>query len=202
MSQLYKKKTQKYYCFRVPYGIIFACQCRPQEGYIRKYYNMPLFSKTLSSLSLVILVLALSGCSEPRPDGMPPLHPVSLTFTQEGEPLEGATVALFSQDDPDFQWAVGGSTDRNGVAVLKTHGTYTGAPEGRYIITVRKFVREGELQTMDNPGAPPPRDYNLVDEQFANRNNSTLVVEIKRGNRYEPFDLGPAVKELLRAPGM
>ena len=164
--------------------------------------SMSLFPKRLCPL-LVVFVLVLSGCGgEPRPDGMPPLVSVSLTFTQEGEPLEGATITLFSEDDPNFQWAVGGSTDRRGVAELKTHGTFNGAPEGRYVITVRKFVREGELQTMDNPGAPPPRDYNLVNEQFANRNSTPLTVEIRARSNYEPFDLGPAVRELLRAPGM
>ena len=148
-----------------------------------------------------LLLFGTSGCGEKYPEGMPKLTKVSLTFTQEGKPLQGATVSLFSVD-PDFKWAVGGSTDNNGVVVLKTHGSYTGAPEGQYKICVRKYVREGELQTMANPGAPPPMDYNFVDAQYANHNDTPLSIEIKSGNKYEPFDLGPAVKELLKAPGM
>ena len=148
-----------------------------------------------------LLLLGTFGCAEKYPEGMPKLIKVSLTFTQEGQSLSGATVTLFSED-PDFKWTVGGSTDNKGVVVLHTHGSYSGAPEGRYRICVKKYVREGELQTMSNPGAPPPMDYNFVNDQYANRNDTPLSIEIKSGNKYEPFDLGPAVKELLKAPGM
>ena len=147
------------------------------------------------------LLLVASGCREEYPEGMPKLSKVSLTFMQEGKPLSEATVTLFTED-PSFQWAVGGTTDHNGVVVLKTHGTYTGAPEGRYKIGVRKFLREGELQTMANPGAPPPKDYNLVAPQYGHQNETPLSIEIKPGGKYEPYDLGPAVKEQLKAPGM
>ena len=146
------------------------------------------------------LLLAVSGCSEKYPEGMPKLSKVSLTFTQEGKPLSEATVTLFPEAT-SFQWAVGGTTDHNGVVVLKTHGTYTGAPEGNYKIGVRKFFREGELQTLANPGAPPPKDYNLVAPQYGHQNETPLSIEIKPGSKYEPYDLGPAVKELLKAPG-
>jgi len=162
---------------------------------------MKLFPKITCAFLGVLLLFATSGCGEKYPEGMPKLVKVSLTFTQEGQPLQGATVSLFSED-PNFQWAVGGSTDNSGVAVLKTHGSYAGAPEGRFKICVRKYVREGELQTMANPGAPPPMDYNFVDAQYANKNDTPLSIEIKSGAKYEPFDLGPAVKELLKGPGM
>ena len=149
----------------------------------------------------LIVLLTITGCSEKLPDGMPKLLKVSLTFQQEGKPLPDATVTLFSEA-PSFQWTVGGTTDNRGVVVLKTHGSYTGVPEGMYKICVKKFVREGELQTMDNPGAPPPKDYNFVDSQYGQQKDTPLSIEIKSGNKYEPFDLGPAVKELLKAPGM
>ena len=131
---------------------------------------------------------------------MPKLVKVSLTIKQEGKPLSGATVALYSEN-PSFQWTIGGTTDGNGVVVLKTHGSYTGVPEGKYKICVHKFVREGELQTLANPGAPPPKDYNTVESRYGQQNDTPLSIEIKAGGKYEPVDAGQAVKELLKAPG-
>ena len=162
---------------------------------------MSLFPKIVHTFLGFVLLFGISGCGEKYPDGMPKLINVSLTFTQEGKPLAGATVSLFS-DDPSFKWTVGGTTDNNGVVVLKTHGSYTGTPEGRYKICVKKFMREGELQTMANPGAPPPKDYNLVESQYGFQKETPLSIEIKSGSKYEPFDVGAAVKELLKAPGM
>jgi hypothetical protein len=149
----------------------------------------------------LMVLLTIVGCSEKLPDGMPKLIKVSLTFKQEGKPLSGATVSLVSED-PAIKWTVGGSTNNNGVVILKTHGIYTGVPEGEYKICVKKFVMEGELQTMANPGAPPPRDYNLVESQYGYPDDTPLAIEIKSGSKYEPFDVGKAVKELVKAPGM
>ena len=132
---------------------------------------------------------------------MPKLIKVSLNVVQEGKPLAGATTTLISED-PSFKWTVSGTTDNNGVVVLKTHGIYTGVPEGKYKICVKKFVREGELQTMANPGAPPPKDYNLVEAQYGHQKDTPLTIEIKSGSKYEPVDVGQAIKELLKAPGM
>jgi len=148
-----------------------------------------------------LVLMTVIGCTEKLPDGMPKLVKVSLTFTQEGKPLPGATISLLSEDT-SFGWTVGGVTDNNGVVVLKTHGSYTGVPEGKYKICVQKFVKEGELQTMDNPGAPPPKDYNFVESQYGQPKETPLSIEIKSGSKHEPIDVGKAVKELLKAPGM
>lgn len=155
----------------------------------------------LTYLMSLLVILTMIGCSEERPAGMPKLMKVSLSLTQEGKPLSDATVALYSET-PAFQWTVGGVTDNRGVVVLKTHGNYTGVPEGKYKVCVKKFVREGELQTMANPGAPPPKDYNLVESQYGQQKDTPLSIEIKAGSKYEPLDVGKAVKELLKAPGM
>ena len=157
--------------------------------------------KLASCFISFLVIMSFVGCSEKLPDGMPKLVKVSLTFTQDGKPLTEATVALHPEGSSS-QWTVGGVTDNHGVVVLKTHGNYTGVPEGKYKICVQKFVREGELQTMANPGAPPPKDYNLVESQYAHKNDTPLSVEIIPGSKYPPFDLGKAVKELLKAPGM
>ncbi len=153
-------------------------------------------------LFVSFLLLTTSGCGEKYPDGMPKLYKVSLTITQEGKPLSGANVTLASED-PAFKWTVGGVTDNNGVVVLKTHGKYTGAPVGKYKLCVKKYVMEGELQSMKNPGAPPPKDYNLVEAEYAQPKTTPLEIEIQAGrNSFEPYDVGQAVKELLKAPGM
>jgi len=162
---------------------------------------MNIFSRSLVVLLGWTPLLGMTGCSEKLPDGMPKLIKVTLTLTQEGQPLSEANVSLFSED-PSFKWTIGGTTDAKGAVVLKTHGQYIGAPEGTYKICVKKFMREGALQTLDNPGAPPPKDYNLVESRYGQQNNTPLSIVIKTGNKYEPFDVGQAVKEQLKAPGM
>ena len=141
------------------------------------------------------------GCGPKYPPGMPKLYPVKLTFTQEGKPLELASVMLYPEDS-GMTWGVGGSTDNSGVVTLKTHGEFNGAPAGKYKVCVRKFLMEGELPTLANPGAPPPVDYELVDQQYKQPNTTPLTIEIKAGsNSFEPFDLGEAIKERVKKPG-
>jgi len=65
---------------------------------------------------------------------------------------------------------------------------------------LQKFVIEGEQATLATPGAPPPTSYNFVESQYSQQKNTPLSVEIKSGSKYEPFDVGKAVKEPIIRP--
>lgn len=137
---------------------------------------------------------------------MPKLYPCSITLTQENTPLAAATVTLVSTD-PDFHWAAGGTTDSNGVCVVRTRGKYQGAPEGTFKVTAKKF--EGDKSMY--PDIPPTNEaefatwtkqkqsenlktYRLIDEQYMSVDSTPLEVEVVPGKNRFGFDLGTLVK--------
>jgi len=151
-------------------------------------------------IGLVVFCTVLIGCSQPMPDGLPKLYPVSLKFVQEGAPCAEALVSLTPESDG--QWAVGGITDSGGNVALQTHGRYSGVPAGKYKITVIKT--ETELI------GPPPKDmgetqasttYNLIDPVLSVVSTTTLALEVVDGkNSFPPFDLGKKVHEPVLSP--
>ena len=92
-------------------------------------------------VSLGVLSLLLGCSSENRPPGMPKLYPASILITQEGQPLEGASVILVCVDE-SIRWLVSGQTNRDGVARLVTHGQFSGAPAGKFKVCVTKHYHE------------------------------------------------------------
>jgi len=149
-------------------------------------------------LLIIMVLLTTIGCSEPLPDGMPPLYPVTLKFHQNGELLDEASIRLIPQFDSP--WAIGGSTNAKGEVRLKTHGKYDGVPAGKYKITVNKFVSEGELP-LPGQNTPPMNHFNLVETEFTLPNKTPLEIEVVEGkNHFEPFDLGEGVRSELVSP--
>ena len=147
----------------------------------------------------IIVLLSICGCSEPRPDGMPPLRRVTLEFHQEGVPISEASVQLM----PQFasQWSVGGSTNAKGQVELKTHGKYVGVPAGKYKICVNKSESEGELPEIGKVTAPMKFFY-LVETKYTLADQTPLEIEVGEGkNKFEPFDLGKAVRLEVIPPG-
>jgi hypothetical protein len=160
--------------------------------------------RAIFTLGLLFFIL---GCGDSRPEGMPDLHPVTLEFTQRGTPLTGATVILTPMD-PSARWVSGGSTGTNGKAQLRTHGEYDGVPAGKYKVCVAKIETQGQEGLMDmKQGLPPAgnpttaKAFTLVDPQYRFPNKTPLEIEVPAaGNRYEPFDLGEAVRIEERGP--
>jgi len=165
---------------------------------------MSLLSK-ISRLSLVCFsaaILTLSGCSEPRPEGLPKLYPVTLQFTQGGQPCVEAAVSLIPE--PGSPWGTGGITDVNGRVTLSTHGKYPGIPAGNYKITVSKTEIElvgpapqgmGEIQATNA--------YSVIDPVYTLPSTTTLAIEVGEGTKtFPPFELGEKVRELVKPPGM
>jgi len=163
---------------------------------------MLLLSKT-SPLPLVcfsVLLLTLSGCSEPRPAGLPKLYPVTLQFTQGGEPCAEAAISLIPESDSP--WGSGGVTDANGRVTLSTHGKYPGIPAGIYKITVNKaeveLVGPAPVGMWDNQAS---RAYSLIDPIYTVPSTTTLSIEVGKGTKsFPPFDLGKKVRELAKEP--
>jgi hypothetical protein len=157
----------------------------------------------MSWLPLVTFTLVLTGCGgEPKPAGLPKLHPVSLKFVQEGEPLDGVAVVLMPQSDS--KWASGGVTDTNGVAVLKTHGKFVGVPAGKYKVRVHKQEISGEVSTTtDSTGLTTygtAKTYDLVNPDYYKPDKTPFEIEVVEGKKqYEPIDLGKKVRILVPA---
>ena len=157
--------------------------------------------RTITSLTLIVsLIFLFPGCGGDggRPADMPPLFPVTITITQEGVPLEGATVTLHSSTPSTYGTATG-TTDSSGTARMRTYG-FNGAPAGEYVVTVDRVALEGAEEFVQNPGENPQLRggtlYRFVNENFTKRGTTTLnmtVADNRRGTT-ETFDVGAAVR--------
>jgi len=158
--------------------------------------------KHLPVFLALLLAATLTGCGKQRPDWLPELYPMTIIIIQDGKPLEGASVQLIPSDSGRF--AVSGTTDIAGQAVLKTSGQYSGVPAGQYKVVVTKT----EIEKI----GPPPKDeyssqpiinYHLVETQYGSRKTTPLEIEIVSGkNETKTFDIGKKIREKVEAaPG-
>jgi hypothetical protein len=159
------------------------------ELYILLPFNLLfMLNQTTSRLSpfcFLVLCVTFAGCGgEPKPDGLPTLYQVSLTFTQDGEPCVDVNVPLIPLDGSP--WGVGGKTNEKGVATFITHGKFSGVPAGKYRVEVSKYETE-----IDSKG--DPLLYTLIDPALP-----PIEIEITGKDKFEPFDLGKKVRELVK----
>ena len=169
---------------------------------MRKLYIIP----------VLFLSVALIGCgpADNRPDGMPPLFPTTITVTQDGVPLVGASVVLIP-DDGSRDWYVSGTTNESGIAEMMASSRWAGAPRGTYKVMVRKF------ETAPSRIAPLPDDaddaareahevalsnerlnaYTVVAPIFTDPARTTLNLTVD-GRTDTTFDVGEAVRVLVR----
>ena len=130
----------------------------------------------------VIFLLLLTGCQkENRPEGMPKLTPVVLTFQQSGAPLSGAVVSLVPIDSANSRWNAGGTTDPQGKLKVKTLAQYDGAVPGKYKITVIKTEREllPEGMTMaERMKYKPKPPVEHAHKKYADKKSTPLEVEV------------------------
>jgi len=165
-----------------------------------------------SLITLLLVVSFLIGCRSATPEGMPRLYPVSIEITQEGNPLEEATVTLVS-DDPELgRWVPTGITNASGVAVLQTNGLYSGAPLGTYKVVIAKRVTEPhpnpELAGAER-GTPEEARYDqlnrerktftYVEPQYSSIADTPLTIEVVAGQRTYSVDAGKRVQEIVRS---
>ena len=99
----------------------------------------------------ILFCTVFTGCGQsPYPQGFPKIYPCEITVTQEGTPLEGATVTALTEDDNLAKWPVGGTTDASGKANLTTMGKFKGVPAGTYTILISKTEVSGPADTSDS----------------------------------------------------
>ncbi|MDR2168711.1 MAG: carboxypeptidase-like regulatory domain-containing protein [Planctomycetaceae bacterium] len=157
---------------------------------------------------VVLPFLMFVSCGgEPIPQGMPKLYPAKVTIVQAGKKLDGATVTLYNNDNPQSQWVVGGLTDSNGVCTLKTLGKFNGAPAGKYKVAVEKITITGKVTSKQ----PDMSDTKALEEYYEKKNNekyynnvnlkykllttTDLEIEIITGKNEKTFDVGEPINE-------
>lgn len=143
----------------------------------------------------------VSGCSKTvTPDGMPSLTPCELILSQEGKPLHEAAVTLIPVDTSS-KWSASGSSDAAGKARIMTWGAHVGVVPGKYKVLVSKIETE-KLNLAPRPSDSPepseePKSYNLVEERFGNAETTKLEIEVVKGQKDYPLDIGKAVRILV-----
>jgi hypothetical protein len=174
---------------------------------IRDYYKScemkPYLAELIGLFFFILFSLGLCGCGESKPDGLPELQPVTLTFTLDGQPCGGASVHLIPQNQS--QWAVGGVTDSAGTVVLKTHGKFSGAPVGKYKMIVSKLEQEDVVieptKELGMESSQKIAMYHLIDPMYSNPEKTSLEIEVTQGKKIsKSFDLGKKVRIKMEEP--
>ena len=138
-----------------------------------------------------LVVIGFCGCGQKLPDGMPRLHPCTITVTMNGKPLEKAKVTLFPEEGGENQgrWGCAGFTNSSGSVTMKTDGRYQGIPAGKYVVTVyRVDIEEREYQGyFEEQQLPPPKSTVIVDLKYDDPEQSPLVLEVGRTGNEKKF---------------
>lgn len=148
--------------------------------------------------AILVLCCLVLGCGggEAGKEDRPPTHPVSITIKHNGTAVEGAIVTLVPQDREKGK-ASYGTTNAEGVAVMKTFEDGDGAIAGEYVVTVVKTEKPPEAApqpSTDDPAydpeavnkpVPPPK--HLLPEKYSKP--GSLKFTVKEGENAETFDL-------------
>ena len=149
-------------------------------------------------LPLLLTVTSFAGCAkDTRPKDFPPLFPCAITITQDGKPLEGATVNLVPMEGTDSKYQASATTGADGKAVIKTYG-YDGTPAGKFKVCVWKTLTESGGKTTDGYGEEidaPGIEYRTVEEIYSDAKTTPHEIEVV-GKDTAPvsFDVGKSVK--------
>jgi hypothetical protein len=144
------------------------------------------------------------------PADLPKLIPCKITITQEGLPLEGASVTLRLVGGTQ-QWYPNGQTDTFGSIDFYTNGRYKGVPVGKYKIVVTKF----ETEPSKLPPAPSEDDpqygkwleqsqqevranFQLIERIFTKAETTPLEIEVTDSKEViGTFDVGKRVRNKM-----
>ena len=143
----------------------------------------------LTIFALLLCFAFVCGCGPKRPDNFPTLYGCVLTFVfSDGAPVDGASVALVSDNPEHAQWSISGLTNASGVAVIRTHGDFSGAPAGTFRILLRKAesVATGEV---DHEGEPIYEARHLVGAVYGDPRNTPLSVTVENRAVAETFTI-------------
>ena len=98
-------------------------------------------NKLVIVIGCLSLMLMLTSCGKGKPEGIPSLHPATVTVKNGSSAIADARVVLIFSGNSTGSWAVSGATDANGVAKLSTkQGEWSGlgVPEGDYVVFINK----------------------------------------------------------------
>ena len=169
--------------------------------------------KLYALILLSCFCLYLSGCAgEQLPDGMPKPYPTTITIIQDGQPLEGASIALIPMDASN-SWNAGGITNASGNAAIKTLTKYDGVVPGKYYVIIKKLSVDEIKKAPDKETDPAGYEkwlvesaketfagYDLVDPKFAKISPNAETIEVIEGKNEKSIDIGKAVKIERRLP--
>ncbi|MDR1492954.1 MAG: hypothetical protein LBT05_09570 [Planctomycetaceae bacterium] len=153
---------------------------------------------------------AFIGCSEKLPHDMPQLYLLTFTVIQDGKPLDKAVVELIRKD-AQSKWGGTGLCNTFGKAEIYTQGKYKGVPAGIYSIIVTKHFTEPskyEGQPIPNPAtdltayenwmraldSEELTSYNLVELKYGSVDTTPFSIEVGKGVKPQPLDVGKAVR--------
>jgi hypothetical protein len=144
---------------------------------------------------LCLLIPFLSGCNQSqRPAGLPPLHPCTITVTQNGVPVTDVSVQLIAKEES--VWPVTGITDTSGNAALVTYGRFQGVPVGDYIVVLSKRLTESDTPANEYVSGIT-HVYSLIDNKYSTAETSSLEMSVKKGRNSMSFDIGSPVRILV-----
>jgi len=146
------------------------------------------------SFSLVALLGSLvfiAGCGQKLPADLPQLHPTQIEVSAGGDRLEKATVTLHPVGSTE---PVAGITNAKGIAEIRARGQYSGAPVGKYKVTVYWTIQlEGPTASKPVPTDPAELErYKervvrervhkpALEPQFGDPLRTPLTVEVVEG---------------------
>jgi len=154
-----------------------------------------------------LLLFAGCGGGVQLPEGMPQPQPTTITITQEGKPLAGASVALIPADAALSKWNAGAITDSSGNAHIKTLQKYDGVVPGKFMIIITKTESDESKLTAPDPNSDPEgyskymaesqkekiASYNLIDPKYS-KSTTPEKIEIVQGKNEKTIEVGPAVR--------
>ena len=165
--------------------------------------------KNIFLCAFAFVLFVTFGCGSGLPQGMPKLQKVKVTVTyNNGKPLANARITFLNTDSSLLRWNSSGTTDKNGMTILNTQGSYPGVPIETYKVVVEAVLSEG----VPFPGQPsseesaalydewkknPEKRYRLINEIYEDRNKTTLQAEVKKGKQMFEFKVGEEMKTLI-----
>ena len=142
-------------------------------------------------------MLAVGCAPSNRPDGLPPLHPTTVTIMQNGTPLSGVSVRLIAKEPSE--WPSAGTTDASGKANIVTYGQFPGTPEGEYTIVLSKTesVSKGDGQSGEEGSGGITEIFSLIAVEHTKEGTSTLQITVNKGKNAETLEIGEPVRILV-----